>query len=135
MPFRLQVRNYRGLRTVDWSPEGVCALVGANGSGKTTLLDVPALLGDALDRGLARALEAHGGIANARNLFANADEPYDFEVTLDDLSWYLAPAETGRGFRPAERASRSGQDLISRNAGADIAVVQGKRSTLETALR
>jgi predicted ATPase len=124
MPFRLQVRNYRGLRAVDWSPEGVCALVGANGSGKTTLLDVPALLGDALDRGLARALEQHGGIANARNLYAGEDEPYYFEVALDDLSWHLAPAETGKGFRPEERAAKAGRDLISRAAGGDTAMIQ-----------
>jgi predicted ATPase len=95
MSFRLQVRNYRGLRAVDWSPEGVCALVGANGSGKTTLLDVPALLGDAIERGWARALEAHGGHANARNLYAADDEPYDFEVAFDNAVWRLAPMPIG----------------------------------------
>ena len=39
MAFTLTVRNYRGLRSVQWSPSGVCALVGPNGSGKTTLID------------------------------------------------------------------------------------------------
>jgi predicted ATPase len=83
MRFTLQVRNFRGLRDIAWSPSGVCALVGPNGSGKTTLLDVPALLRDALDRGLARALEQHGGIANARNVHAADAEPYHFLVMAD----------------------------------------------------
>jgi predicted ATPase len=134
MPFRLQVRNYRGLREVDWSPQGVCALVGANGSGKTTLLDVPALLGDALDRGLARALEQHGGIANARNMHAGEDEPYHFEVELDDLGWRLAPVETARGFRPEERASKADRNLISRPPGADTATILDRDETIEDVL-
>lgn len=40
MSFTLHVENLRALRWVEWSPEGVCALVGANGSGKSTLLQV-----------------------------------------------------------------------------------------------
>lgn len=123
MAFRLQVRNYRGLRAVDWSPEGVCALVGANGSGKTTLLDVPALLGDALIRGLARAFEAHGGIADARNMYAAEDEPYYFESALHDVTWHLAPVWTERGFRPEEKLIVDGRVMISREPGADVARV------------
>jgi predicted ATPase len=126
MSFRLQVRNYRGLRAVDWSPEGVCALVGANGSGKTTLLDVPALLGDALDRGLARALEDHGGIASARNLNAGDREPYDFQVQLDDVTWRLAPVLADSGFRPEEQVAIKGNVVISREAGADLISVLGE---------
>lgn len=121
MPFRLQVRNYRGLRNVNWSPEGVCALVGANGSGKTTVLDVPVLLGDALNRGVARALEAHGGIDNARNLDADADEPFDFEITFDETSWRLAPVLTGAGFRPEEIISYRGAVIARREAGGETA--------------
>jgi recombinational DNA repair ATPase RecF len=47
MEFTLSVRNFRGLRRVEWSPSGVCAVVGPNGSGKTTLIDVVQLLRDA----------------------------------------------------------------------------------------
>jgi hypothetical protein len=126
MAFRLQVRNYRGLRAVDWSPEGVCALVGANGSGKTTLLDVPALLGDALDRGLARALEDHGGIANARNMYAGEREPYDFEITVGQTTWRLAPVLVGDGFRSEEQLVSGGHVIVSRAAGADSARVFDK---------
>lgn len=122
MSFRLQVRNYRGLRAVDWSPEGVCALVGANGSGKTTLLDVPALLGDAIDRGMARALEAHGGIANARNLYVAGDEPYAFEVAVGDVAWHLTPVLAEMGFRSRERLTVAGQVVILRESGAEHAL-------------
>ena len=129
MSFRLQVRNYRGLRAVDWSPEGVCALVGANGSGKTTLLDVPALLGDALDRGLARALETHGGIANAHNLYAADDEPYDFEVSVGGVVWQLMPLLSDMGFRSKERLTADGRILISREAGAEHALFRNSAGT------
>jgi predicted ATPase len=134
MSFRLQVRNYRGLRAIDWSPDGVCALVGANGSGKTTLLDVPALLGDALDRGLARALEDHGGIANARNMHAGASEPYDFEITLGDVTWRLAPVLAESGFRPEERLTIDGRVVISREPGADQARIFGVDEPLRDVL-
>lgn len=134
MSFRLQVRNYRGLRAVDWSPEGVCALVGANGSGKTTLLDVPALLGDALDRGLARALEAHGGIANDRNLYAREGEPYYFEVTVGDAVWRLAPVLVDRGFRPEEKFTLYGHEVFSREAGADQVRIYEKDESVRDAL-
>ncbi len=121
MAFRLQVRSYRGLRAVDWSPEGVCALVGPNGSGKTTLLDVPTMPGDALLRGLARAFEAHGGIADARNTYAEEGEPYYFESALHDVTWHLAPVWTERGFRPEEKLIVDGHAVITREPGSDVA--------------
>jgi predicted ATPase len=123
MTFRLRVRNYRGLKEVDWSPSGVCALVGPNGSGKTTLLDVPALLRDALDRGLARALEQHGGIANARNVHAAEEALYDFMFELGAASWHVIPLETPSGFRPYEHVDSEGKHVVVREAGADSALV------------
>lgn len=125
MRFSLKVRNYRGLREIDWSPDGVCALVGANGSGKTTLLDVPALLRDALERGLARALEEHGGVANARNSYAAEGDPYDFHASADAVSWRMAPLETASGFRPEERVTHEIRTLVTREGGADSAFMLG----------
>lgn len=115
----------------------MCALVGANGSGKTTLLDVPALLGDALDRGLARALEDHGGIANARNMHAGEREPHDFLVALGDVSWHLTPIQTGLGFRPSEamlQGERGERILMTREAGSDTALIGGKKEQVHDAL-
>jgi predicted ATPase len=119
MRFRLKVRNYRGLREINWSPEGVCALVGPNGSGKTTLLDVLALLRDALDRGLARALEEHGGIANARNVDALEGAPCDFEIGVQEIHWTLAPLQVAAGFRSAERVAHK-QATIAEREGERI---------------
>ena len=126
MSFRLKVRNYRGLRQAEWSPEGVCALVGANGSGKTTLLDVPQLLGDALNGGFARALEDHGGIAHARNVNASPKEPYFFEVAVDELTWKLLPVQSGAGFRPEEHITLGKKEIVRRGPGADFARIGDK---------
>jgi predicted ATPase len=134
MAFRLQVRNYRGLRAVDWSPEGVCALVGANGSGKTTLLDVPSLLGDTIERGIVWALEAHGGIEHARNMEAAPADPHGFVVTLDEASWHLAPVLTGAGFRPEELVTHRDTVLGRREAGGDTAWLGGEQVAVRDAL-
>jgi predicted ATPase len=134
MRFSLKVRNYRGLREIDWSPAGVCALVGASGSGKTTLLDVPALLRDALERGLARALEDHGGIANARNLYAPSSAPYDFRVGTDAIYWQMAPMETASGFRPEETVTEETRSLVRREGGADSALLMDVPVTAQDTL-
>jgi len=52
--FTLHVENLRALRRVEWTPEGVCALVGANGAGKSTLLQVLRFLNIAVERGYER---------------------------------------------------------------------------------
>jgi len=126
MAFSLRVRNYRGLRNVAWRPEGVCAIVGPNASGKTTLLDVPALLGDALERGLARAFEEHGGIADMRSLAAPETEQVEFEVAVDEFRWHLIPTYIQQtGFRPWERVFKADELLAKRNNGDDQAALRG----------
>jgi predicted ATPase len=126
MAFRLRVQNYRALRRIDWSPAGVCALVGPNASGKTTLLDVPAVLGDSLGRGLARAFEDHGGLDALHTLGVPDDDPIEFDVSLGDLRWRMIPAEvTAKGFRPWERVW-NGEDVVaSRERGNDEALIGG----------
>lgn len=107
---------------MDWSPSGVCALVGPNGSGKTTILDVPALLGDALEWGLARALEMHGGVAYSRNVHALPDQAYDFTVSMGEVAWKMAPFQIPYGFRPAESVDGA-SPILRREAGADSALI------------
>jgi predicted ATPase len=92
MGFTLSVRNYRGLRRVEWSPSGVCALVGPNGSGKTTLIDVLQLLHDANRVGLAKAIFQHGGAYGLRHFEAQPEEPVVFNLRLGDVSWEVQPA-------------------------------------------
>jgi energy-coupling factor transporter ATP-binding protein EcfA2 len=132
--YNLQVGNYRGLRAVDWSPSGVCALVGANGSGKSTLLDVPALLGDAVDHGLGRALEEHGGVPAARNKYAQPSDPFDFQILLDGLMWQLTPMLTENGYRSAEKIAINGKVVVSREAGADNARIFGSEEPVRDIL-
>lgn len=38
MSNRVQITNYLGLQAIDFSPQGVCVIIGQNGCGKTTLL-------------------------------------------------------------------------------------------------
>jgi predicted ATPase len=91
MGFTLSVRNYRGLRRVEWSPSGVCALVGPNGSGKTTLIDVLQLLQDASRSGFAKAISMHGGAYGLRHFKAERDEPVIFNLRVEDASWEVRP--------------------------------------------
>ena len=95
MPFTLTVDNYRALRRVEWSPQGVCALVGPNGAGKSTLLDVLLLLRHTFEFGLVQALNQHGGLDNLRSFESDPDErvafklfgdmsaPYNWQITFD----------------------------------------------------
>jgi predicted ATPase len=112
MSFTLRVQNYRGLRKVEWSPEGVCALVGPNASGKTTLLDVPQLLGDANSRGFARALEEHGGLDAVRTFAVAEEEPLLLELAVGNMRWQVVPKNLGRaGVAAEEHMFRAGEAL------------------------
>jgi predicted ATPase len=91
MEFTLEVRNFRGLRRVEWTPSGVCAVVGPNGSGKTTLIDVLQLLSDAVGQGFTKALEQHGGAYGLRHFGAPGDEPVLFGVRLGNIHWTFQP--------------------------------------------
>ncbi|MFY0528155.1 AAA family ATPase [Archangium gephyra] len=85
------MRNYRGLRRVDWSPSGVCALVGPNGSGKTTLIDVLQLLQDTSKNGFTKAIAGHGGAYGLRHFGAQKDEPISFKLSVEGASWEFSP--------------------------------------------
>ena len=91
MEFTLEVRNFRCLRRVEWTPSGVCAVVGPNGSGKTTLIDVLQILSDAVSQGFTRALEQHGGAYGLRHFEAAADEPVHFGVRVGTTHWVFQP--------------------------------------------
>ncbi|WNG51085.1 AAA family ATPase [Archangium minus] len=91
MAFTLSVRNYRGLRRVDWSPSGVCALVGPNGSGKTTLIDVLQLLQDTYRSGFTNAIAGHGGAYGLRHFEAEKGERISFKLRVDSAIWEFSP--------------------------------------------
>lgn len=81
MVFHLKIKNYRGIRSLDFNPEGVCLLVGPNGSGKSTLLSVIKLLRTTFERGF----DTPPPITNSDM----AGEPTIFEIETPDLLWEL----------------------------------------------
>jgi predicted ATPase len=91
MEFTLEVRNFRGLRRVEWTPSGVCAIVGPNGSGKTTLIDVLDLLNAGTLVGFSKALEQHGGAYGVRHFEAPRGEPVTFNVRVGAARWTVQP--------------------------------------------
>jgi predicted ATPase len=89
MLFTLRVENYRALRRVEWSPQGVCALVGPNGAGKSTLLDVLQLLRHTFEHGWARAINQRGGAGSIKHFEAAPDEDVSLSLQVGDSRWIL----------------------------------------------
>ena len=109
---RLEIANFRGLRQVDWRFDGVCALTGPNGAGKTSVLTALAFLRDAYVKGLARAVDMHGGVRGFRNVHAGADEPTTFRLTVANMQWQLAPVLHGEGISgPAGESLQVNENL------------------------
>jgi predicted ATPase len=124
MEFTLEVRNFRGLRRVEWTPSGVCAVVGPNGSGKTTLIDVLDLLSAGTLIGFAKALEQHGGAYGLRHFEAPHDEPVTFGVSVGSARWIVQPEINlgpGGAHIPFRDVVFDGDKLLrdSSNEGAD----------------
>ncbi|MHB8873514.1 MAG: AAA family ATPase [Myxococcaceae bacterium] len=113
MTIRLVAENFRSLRKLDWSPAGVCALVGPNGSGKTTALLLLECLRRALDRDWEAALGAFGS-GPVRHLDATPEDVCEIRVELGKLSWMVHPE---RGVRLYERVRFGEEDLVTRGRG------------------
>ncbi len=88
-PISLRLRNFRGLRAVDWSPDGVCLIAGPNGSGKTTLLEALLFLSDLFQSNLPAAVRRQRGPVALRHLRAGASEGVSLRVQVGDASWEL----------------------------------------------
>src|SRR5690349_448594 len=84
MGINLKVKNFRCLRDVDWSPDGVCLLVGPNGAGKTTLFDSLRLLRLAYELDPEQAVIACGGSYLRHKLASPEDQ---VSITLDSGQW------------------------------------------------
>ena len=89
MPFTLRADNYRALRSIAWSPQGVCALVGPNGAGKSTLLDVLQLLRHTFEHGMARAINQRGGTGSIKHFEANPEEEVELSLQVGDSKWTI----------------------------------------------
>lgn len=121
MAFQLRARGYRGLPPIEWSPRGVCAVVGANGAGKTRLLELPEFLSQAMQHGLAQAIAEYGDVGPDAS----------FELAGDGARWRMVPAQTARGYRPEETVWVGERVVARREAGSDEATMHGEVIAVE----
>src|ERR1700722_6254645 len=122
MGIRLQVKNFRVLRNVDWSPDGVCLVVGPNGAGKTTLFDAMSFLTMATKADLGQAVAALGG-TYFRNLDAPIEEPVSFGLTQGDCTWRLSIANSAGPFNLSlgDHLAEGPETLFLKRQGEHIA--------------
>lgn len=93
----LRIQNFRSLRSIEWSPQGVCLVAGPNGSGKTTLLQALRFLRTVYQRGFQKALDSEGGL-RWRTRHTPESEAIVFELQLGDLVWRVETFYEGGGF-------------------------------------
>ena len=96
--FTIRVRDFRALRRLDWSPEGVCVLSGANGAGKSTTLDALRFLRALFCWGHESAFRLVDGVAFRRS-DADPDAPVEFAVEVGDLVWKLRFPMSAQGVK------------------------------------
>ncbi|MGM0575153.1 MAG: AAA family ATPase [Myxococcota bacterium] len=126
--FSLTVQNLRGLRGVEWTPEGVCLLVGANGAGKTTVFLTLKMLRAAVARGLPEAVRlVFGGSHGLKHRDASDDEAIRVGVESDGLRWsiQLTPRGTSVDYL-TEEVLVDGDEEIFRRDGLGKFTYRGK---------
>lgn len=137
MSIGIEIENYRVLKKVAWElPKGVCPLVGPNGSGKTTLLRSFRFLRQTLANGIEAAIQEDGGLEEFARIDAGG-APVGMRLTLDQLSWHLE-IRTGAkrsGLTYGERALVDGQQVLSREPGADSFSISGEKRAGGAAFR
>jgi predicted ATPase len=97
-PWTLRIEDLRTLEKVEWSPDGVCVVVGPNGSGKTTLLNALMLLSLAFSRDMDTALR-HVSPAQLRRVNSAPNDPVILDLTLGDVRWVLMLPAAEYGLR------------------------------------
>jgi predicted ATPase len=133
---QFSVLDFRVLKDIEWSPEGVCLLAGANGSGKTTVLNALEFFRTFFLYGSEVAL-ADG------HAFKRLDAPLEcfvkFAVEVDDIAWELHFPSSSLGplGQPMERLRRRVQghyqDIFSAKANADTFAYQDQSLPREDA--
>ncbi len=127
MDWAIRIRDFRCLKHVDWSPEGVCLLAGPNGSGKTTLLNAIMLLCRWFRAGHEQALRFTQS-AYLRRLDAADSDPVIFEICIGDIVWSLALPVDARGLTASygETLKRGDETVIHAQMFKDQWVYNGK---------
>src|SRR5262249_24516708 len=129
MGIQLKVRNYRCLRNVEWSPDGVCVLVGPNGSGKTTLFDALDFLRLTNEINLSQALAFSGG-NYFRSLDAPPQEGVEFSLRQDAFTWELNFYPGGGPFNTSlgERLVEGTEPIVERRLGQQLFQIRGQQA-------
>lgn len=128
--FRLKVNNFRALRKLDFSPSGVCLLVGANGTGKTTVLRLLQFLYSATHHNIANGLHSIGALIGLRSMAANPDELVTIESSFGDVTWHIdiKVNEDGYYLASSETVTKEGKVLANRNMGESVTHLCGQSS-------
>lgn len=121
-PLTIRIENLKAIRLFEWSPSGVCVLVGPNGSGKTTALRVLEVVRAAVTNGYAFGLRLLGA-GPLRNLDASNSTP---ELTLSsgEVRWRLFIDRTDQ---PLEQASEGPREVFDRSAGSGMLIFNSWR--------
>lgn len=80
---RLEVKNYRSLRSANVSLGAVNVLVGPNGAGKSNLLDVIQFLGDSVRMDIAGAIQQRGGFDRIFYRGNRTEKTRSIEITVE----------------------------------------------------
>jgi predicted ATPase len=92
----LTAQDFRVLRSIRWSPSGVCLLSGPNGAGKSSLLEALQFLRSVAIGGVHKAVRLVGGGALLRRLGAEPKAPVRMELSVGELRWEIQiPVEGG----------------------------------------
>ncbi|MEY3214607.1 MAG: hypothetical protein RIT28_5088, partial [Pseudomonadota bacterium] len=112
--FRIELANFRALKGLDWSPEGVCLLSGANGAGKTSMFDALLFLRTLFTMGHEAAFGLVGAAA-LKHIGSAPEEPVELRLTVGDLRWVVRLPMSAQGLKGAigEELYR-GDDVVLR---------------------
>lgn len=119
----LEVKGFRSLRHVRWTPGKLNVLIGQNGSGKSNLLDACALLRESVLGNLQEGIASRGGIAPL--LWDGRENHLTFDLSLgqarEAFSYHLdlmQPGNTGNYSVDLERLSDGERFHIERVSGS-----------------
>jgi predicted ATPase len=97
MEWELSLKNWRGIKSLQWKPFGVSLLTGPNGSGKTSVLSALRFLKHAYTRDVATALSLEGNIPSLRHLDCDDNQTIEITLSLNSMAWKISLAVDGSG--------------------------------------
>ncbi len=92
----IEVRNFRVLEHLKWSPSGLCLLSGPNGAGKSTTIRALKFVKFLFEVGHEGAFKFLSG-RHFKKLGVPLDEPVEFQVVVGDIRWTTRFPMTPKG--------------------------------------